>query len=484
VSFEFKTQPRDHQAAFFEKHQRDNHALFWDPGVGKTWPIINVTAKRFVDGEIDGLLVVAPLGVDHNWIRAELPKHCPVEYRAARYVSSKSGTNKQERELDGVLDHRGLSVLTMGYDAFKTEDGKKIAKAFLTKRKAAMALDESQMIKSPGSTRTKMLVPAGRYAKQRWCMSGTPAPQSPLDFYAQMKFVDEDFWKRRDIANFAVMRAMFEIVEMRGAPGRMFPVIQGYRNPELIGSWIKEMSSRLRKEDCLDLPPKIFATRFFKMTPRQRKAYDTLQETYELQIDSGEEYVALSPLVRLMRLHQIACGYLPHPDDPDDPERAVEIDPYEGNARLKALGEELDAIGPKKVIIWYAERQSGFLIQKMLGNACVKYDGTVGHADREAAVERWRNPLGPRYLIGNPAAGIGRGYTLVETCEVVYYSQSFKLEDRLQSEDRCHRIGQHWPVRYGDVAAEDSVDLRIAEVLRNKDDLERRVLGDPARAWI
>lgn len=311
-----------------------------------------------------------------------------------------------------------------------------------------------------------------------------------LSHNSQIRYLDPDFWKRRDIATVGAFRARFIITEPRGAPGRQFHVVIGHRDLDLLNSWLREISHRLTKAEALpDLPPKVYAKRYFRMTETQERAYRELQKELRAMVGlppTEAEISALNPMVRMLRLQQIAGGYVPHPDDP---EQYVEIDPSTENARLRALQDEVASIesdGDKKIIIWYRFKRDGDLICKALGKAAVRYDGTVGDKDREAAIAAFRKPIaegGARYFCANPAA-IGRGVTLNEASDVIYYSNSHNGEHRWQSEDRCHRIGQEAAcVRYADIVAEGTVDSRITDNLRAKKILAQLVLGDEPTEW-
>jgi len=87
------------------------------------------------------------------------------------------------------------------------------------------------------------------------------------------------------------------------------------------------------------------------------------------------------------------------------------------------------------------------------------------------------------FFIANAAAG-ATGLTLHAARTVVYYSNSFKLVDRLQSEDRAHRIGQEHPVNYIDLVAPNTIDTHIVTALRNKFDIANQITGDQMKDWI
>ena len=85
--------------------------------------------------------------------------------------------------------------------------------------------------------------------------------------------------------------------------------------------------------------------------------------------------------------------------------------------------------------------------------------------------------------MGQPRTG-GYGITLTAASTVIYYSNSYDLEIRLQSEDRAHRIGQTNKVTYVDIIAPETIDEKILQALREKINLAQQVLGEDARTWL
>jgi SNF2 family DNA or RNA helicase len=78
----------------------------------------------------------------------------------------------------------------------------------------------------------------------------------------------------------------------------------------------------------------------------------------------------------------------------------------------------------------------------------------------------------------------GYGITLTAASTVIYYSNGYDLEKRLQSEDRAHRIGQKKSVTYIDLIAEKTVDEKIVKALRKKIDIASQVMGEELKEWI
>jgi len=188
-----------------------------------------------------------------------------------------------------------------------------------------------------------------------------------------------------------------------------------------------------------------------------------------------------APLVitQLLRLQQVTCGYVP-----DDMDEGV-LHPIGDGTRLKALKEVLEDIETGKVIIWARFRRDiDQIMEQLPEDEAVRYDGATSDELRLAARKAFQDPDSKvRYFVGNPAAA-ATGLTLTQARTVVYYSNSFDLEHRLQSEDRAHRIGQEHPVLYVDLAAKGTVDTKIIAALRSKKNIASEVTGDTLKSWI
>ena len=119
----------------------------------------------------------------------------------------------------------------------------------------------------------------------------------------------------------------------------------------------------------------------------------------------------------------------------------------------------------------------------LLGKDAVRYDGSVDDDTAERNKLAFNNG-DAKWFVGTAQKG-GPGLTLTVAKTMVYYSNSFRLIDRLQSEDRCHRAGMdEHPVNYIDIVANDTVDEHIVDNLRNKRDIAVEIQGDPWKEWI
>ena len=242
---------------------------------------------------------------------------------------------------------------------------------------------------------------------------------------------------------------------------------------------LSAFSYRVLKEDCLDLPEKVFTKRFVDLTPEQDKTYSQMKEMALAMLESGEVMSTMNVMTQMMRLHQITCGHFKADDG--------KITHLKNN-RINALMQLLDET-EGKVIIWanYVEDIKNIVenLKKAYGDAStVEYHGSVDPRVRQEQIALFQQKHGPtRYFVGNPQTG-GYGITLTAANTVIYYSNSYDLEKRLQSEDRAHRIGQTGSVTYVDLIAEKTRDERIVKALREKINIANEIMGEDIKQWI
>lgn len=485
--YQFKTEPFKHQGkSFDETKEKEFWALFWEQGCGKTKPTIDTASFLFLEKEIDGIFIVAPNGVHRNWLTDELPAHMPdkviKQCFQVLFDSGKAGTRKYKLGIDALLKHKGLAVLAMSYDGFMSKAGKKLAWDFLRLRRCIYILDEGHYIKSPGAKRTKSILASGKYAPYRRLLTGTPVAQGPFDIYAQIKFLCPDFWIDRRLGSFMAFKRHFgvwltasEAKEKLGYdPG--YDQLLEYKNIEELEGHLKKIGHRITKDDAkLDLPPKLYSKRYFEMTGIQKKAYGELVDEYITLLDSGEVVEAPLAIVRLLRLQQITCGYVS--TDSEEPITML----GNQNPRLSLALEILEGLG-HKAIIWARFTQDIDQLMFALGDRAVRYDGKTSNEERAKAKEQFQNG-DKQFFVANQSAG-ATGLTLHAAKTVLYYSNNFKLVDRLQSEDRAHRIGLKHPVNYIDLVCPGTVDEKIVSCLRGKHDIAARITGDKLKEWI
>lgn len=493
--FEFKTEPYSHQKRIWaDSRDRECYGIFAEMGTGKTKMMLDTATWLYNRGKIDGVLVVAPNGVQRNWIEDEIPIHVHADISDPAgmhfYEAKKASTQKHKNALDRVTSYNGLAWLAISYDAFITEKGKKAVWDFLRTRRVLYILDESTYIKTPGAKRTKSIIASSKYAPYRRILTGTPVTQGPFDIYSQIEFLDNGFWKQYGLGNYFAFKNTFGVfrrLDVRvpnqwnrdGNPKmRSIQQVVDYKNLDWLSELISSLTVRVLKEDVLDLPPKLYQKRYFDMSTEQKKLYHMMRESIMMEFKGGEIDLTVA-MVKILRLQQITSGYLPSYDENLDEDILHDIDGI--NPRLETLVDICSEVSGQAIIFGRFRRDIE-LIKGRLGKDCVTYDGTTSDEDRARAKQRFQEG-DVKFFVANPAAA-GRGLTLHAATTVIYYTNSFALEQRLQSEDRAHRIGQHHPVNYIDIIASGTVDMHIVKNLRNKVNIAATIIGDTWKEWI
>ena len=478
-NYKFKTKPYEHQLEALEKSwAQETYALFMEMGTGKSKVLVDNIAMLYDRGAIRGALIVAPKGVYKNWDQIEFPTHLPEHVEHTKVLWEPNITKKKQVELDTLFDGKeDLKILIMNVEAFSTTKGLDFAERFLNifLGRALFGIDESTTIKTPTAKRTKNILKIGNLAKYRRILTGSPVTKSPLDLYSQCEFLDPYHLGHQSYYSF---RARYANMIDRNFGGRRVQIVGSYRRlPELTAK-LEKFSYRVLKEDCLDLPPKVFTKRIVELTDEQKKVYAQMKRMAIAELD-GKVMSTVNVMTQLMRLHQVTCGHFKADDQTVKPVK---------NNRITALLELLEETDGK-VIIWanYREDIKNIVrsLKKAYGEAStVEYHGGVDSTLRQDNIAQFQQKNGPtRYFVGNAQTG-GYGITLTAANTVVYYSNSYDLEKRLQSEDRAHRIGQTGSVTYVDFIAENTIDERIVKALRRKINLANEIMGEDISTWI
>jgi len=477
--YEFKTEPFEHQRdAFVASYNQLNYAYFMEMGCGKSKVLIDNMAWLYENGEIDTAVIVAPKGVYRNWVLKEIPAHLPdrIEHRLFTWRASPNKTQKKELEEAVVIGgHDGLRILVVNVEAFATDKVMRYLRTFLNDSHFLLAVDESTTIKNPKAKRTKQLTAVGKAATYKRILTGSPVTKSPMDLYAQCTFLDSDLL---GFTNYYAYQNRYAVTRRQRMGAHSFEQIIGYKNMPELADKLRTFSSRVLKKDCLDLPEKTYTARYVSLSPEQARHYTTLKN-YALAVLEEGQVTAPQVMTQLVRLQQLLCGYLVTDDG-----ETVEVP----NRRMDALMDTIEEMDGK-IIIWSRFRNDIARITEALKkkygeNAAGSYYGDTSDEDREKLVANFSDPEHEtRFFIGNPQTA-GYGLTLVSASNVIYYANDFNLETRVQSEDRCHRIGQTKAVTYVDLISEGTVDEHIVKTLTKKIDLAGAALGEEVKEWL
>jgi len=509
TEYDFHTTPYEHQREIFEQSKdRKNFALLMEMGTGKTKVAIDTAAYLYEFGKIKNVIVFAPNGVHRNWIQ-EVRIHMPPRIPRVRGYWDSKAKKKDREEFEEVLQREGLiKIVAFNIESILTKKVQEIVNA-LIKEPTLLIIDESTRIKNPDAKRTKLLIELGTQVEYKRILTGTPVTQSPLDLFSQFGFLDK---KILGFSSFIAFRNRYaeyhnpallrELVRVAGPDGatiyqqrqrafvsneflyrlgirdirgiqiilRTTPIyVRNYKNMEELHGMIEPHSSRVLKKDCLDLPEKLYIPRSVKMSVEQARTYESVKTLLRAELE-GQEMNITHTLTKLLRLQQI-CGGFFQGDGQEEPQPLNKKNP-----KIEALKEIIEDIGEdKQVIIWARFIPEIKAIEDALENT-VTYYGATSSEDRVKAIEDFQAGE-KRIFIGNQSAA-GIGITLTAASYVIYFSNSFSLEDRLQSEDRAHRIGQRENVTYIDLIMENTIDQKVTGALRDKKSIADLITQD------
>jgi len=468
MKYNYKTKPFEHQrTALKQGAESQNFAYFMEMGTGKTKVTIDNAAYLFTQNKIKHAIVIAPNSVYLNWIK-EIKTHCSVDYKIMAH------------KVDNMLSPQFADPLKLTWYLFNVEamshkSGLKKVKELLGEADRTMIIiDEATTIKTRTAKRTKNIIELGKGVAYKRILTGSPVTKSPLDLYSQCAFLDKSLLGHESFYTFRARYAVMHEIDMGG---RSVLLPKYYTNLEELEQNIKKFSYRCRKSECLDLPEKLYTQHYITLKDEHQKAYDKLKRNAWAVIQN-EEVSYSNKLTEILKLHQCVNGHV----KTDDGNILEFADPKLDE--LLNLIEENDG----KYIIWANYIYNIEKIIKVLEDrygkeSTVAIYGSIDAEKRIDNVKRFENDDRVRFFVGNPSTG-GYGLNLVKASYVVYYSNSYNLEVREQSEDRAHRIGQTKNVLVIDLITRGTVDEMIISALKNKIKLSAKTLGEQAKKWL
>tara|TARA_R100000995_G_scaffold79928_1_gene51320 strand:+ start:436 stop:1893 length:1458 start_codon:yes stop_codon:yes gene_type:complete len=476
-TYNYKTEPYKHQRETLAKSAHKNlYALFLEMGLGKSKILLDNAAILFDQEKISGLLIVSPKGNLRNWDVHEVNKHLPDHIQRNVLVWQPNHTKQWLKDYKEMVegDSDGiLNIFLVNVEAFATVKACKFVEEFLVTHDAMMAIDESTTIKNPKAKRTKHLIKLAPLADYRRILTGFPITKAPLDLYSQCYFLSPNLL---GFSSYYAFSARYAITQARRMGSHSFQQIVGFQRLEELQESIKDFSIRKTKDQCLDLPAKVYTKRYVELTDEQKKAYGTMKQK-ALMVLENEVFSTMNVLTQIMRLQQVVAGSLRN----EDGETIVL-----NNNRVRAVLDLLEETSGKVVIFAVfqtdIEQLQKAIADKFGERSVASYYGKTPQDERQKIIDRFQDPESElRYFISNPQTG-GRGITLTEASTMIFYSNSYDLELRVQAEDRIHRIGQNKSCTYIDLVSKNTVDERILQNLLSKVKISNEVLGE-IRNW-
>lgn len=488
--FQYKLPPYEHQRrAFLLSRDKRNFALLMEQRTGKTKVTIDNAAYLWKKGQIQTLIVISVNGVHRNWIDNEVPKHMPdwVKYQA--FFLRPGNTLKQKKKFEKTLHFTGLRIFAFNVEGFSRagQCTEMFEEALGDGTRVMIVVDESTRIKTPDANRTKYLIKTSSKAKYRRILTGTPVTKSPVDLYAQFAFLDKQIIGFDTLTSFRARYCIIQQQTIRDS-SRTFDQIIGYRNLDELTRLIDGHSFRVLRQECMDLPPKVYKRWPVEMSAEQKRLYKALRDEYIADFE-GHTVSANLVMTRLLRLQQITCGWWPMEEGSLlDGETWNRVKPIcDNNPRIVALMNILEET-EDKVIIWARFRPDLELIEDSIAktygkDSVVCYHGGVKPEARAKGYKAFQESEKVKYFVANPASA-GLGLALTKAGVHIYYSNSYDLEQRLQSEDRAEAPGKKDSTLIIDLECPGTSDSKIIRSLREKKGIADMITKDPKSLFL
>jgi SNF2 family DNA or RNA helicase len=459
--------PFQHQVLGFNIGiQIPNHALLMEMGTGKTLTEVAILGRRYLDGDLERVLIVAPSSVVPVWPREFAAFAAfPTDVRALEGPVARRKKQLAEWGIGDVLaqieeiDDAGntilrarppLQVAVTNYEA-TWRMREELAAWLAGVDGSAIVCDESQRIKTPSAAQAKCLHYLGARATFRAILTGTPVTQAPMDFFSQYKFLDPAIFGHV----FSTFRARHAI--MGGFEGRE---VIGYRSLDDLQRKALSVAFRVTKEECLDLPEQVDVDRFVTLEADAKRTYDKIAKDMVAELEQGEEITTQNVLTKLLRLQQITGGFVRDDEGVGHPV---------STAKLRALEETLDEV-QGKVVVFARFRKEIEAITALLedrGMSPARIWGDTPMAERGSQVERFQTDDECRAFVAQIQTA-GLGITLTAASTAVFYSLDFSFANYDQARSRLHRIGQTDRVTNVHLLARGSVDMAVMKALKRK----------------
>ena len=438
--------------------------LLFEMGCGKTLTAIAIAGAGYQMGKVERLLIVAPTSVVAVWPK-ELQEYAKFKYTCKTLLGEKKQRLKQIDDLI-KFPFKALKVAVINYESTWRPEILEKLKEF----DADMVIaDESQRIKTYDAAQSKAMHELGDQARYKLILSGTPVQTAAIDIWSQYRFLDKTVFGD----NFFKFRGRYAIM---GGYGNK--KIVGYKDLEGLIKKEHSIAFRVTKDEALDLPEQTFETRKIQFNQKEKNLYERIKKDSYAELDGGGHITATTVLTRLLRLQQLAGGFLVQ-DDAQKPQLVR-------RAKLDALADIIEdyVIGSGKKLVIFARfiaevkaimELAGKVLPKELKQVAIY--GDIKKEDRGGIVKQFQEDPNTVLFIGQiDTAGTGITLTAADTC--VYYSKNFNYATYSQSLSRIHRIGQRNCCTYIDLEIEGTIDELISKALSRKEDMAKTVVDN------
>lgn len=314
--------------------------------------------------------------------------------------------------------------------------------------------DESHRLKAPGGKASLAFKRLRPHARARLALTGTPMPHSPLDVYAQFRFLNQTIFG----PSFAAFRQKYAVMG-----GFQRKQVTGFQCLDELEALMRTITYRVSK-DVLDLPPQTHVTYHCELSGEAQRIYRDLEDDFVAEVRDGR-VTASNAMVKLLRLQQVAGGWVKTDDG-----QYHRVD----SAKEKLLADTLEDIGSEEPVVvfcrFHADLDAVHAAAKSAGFASLELSG------RRDELKSWQDGQSQVLAVQISAGGVGVDLTRARYS--IYYSLSFSLGEYDQALSRVHRPGQTRPVEHIHLVARNTVDTKIMRALEKRAEVVTAILAE------
>ena len=464
-SFKFKTNPWEHQLKALEYlYARDTAALYTDMGTGKSKVMIDLIVNR---GFRNVLIVCTAKGCS-VWkkqfqIHSDIPQSSVVNLSGVPTPEKLSLiTNVPNLGNFGGTGTTPFIVL-INYEGIWREQ---ISRYLMRKsvKIDCIICDESHRIKSPGSKCSRFLTKLSKKSPCRYLVTGTPLAENPMDIYAQYRFLDPSIFG----TSFSSFKERYENVDVQASMACGYTVLnkkEPYVNLDELRE--KMFSCAFYAKSSLKLPKQRNIIVEFNLSAKAQKLYKELSEEGVLAFDEGLLTVD-NVLARVVRQLQLTSGVV-QIEDPCTKEKTLKrVD----TSRAELLQELLENLPRDEPVVVFANFITDFdEIARVCNITHRKYSELRGGRDTE---QLWQQGKTSVIIVQYVSGSESVDFTRARYC--IYYGLTHSLAKYLQSKKRVHRPGQVRNCIYYHFVAKNTIDTKVIQALKNKQDVVEYIM--------
>lgn len=402
-------------------------AFFADAGVGKSKPVINLCESRYAVGQINKVLVFCPVSTIQNF----------------------------QEQIDTWCHTPGLKWKIIGIESLSASKTALFEALDYIDNETQVIIDESHMVKGHMAKRSKRLLFCASKTSYKLIMTGTPT-EHLKDLYMQYAMLSDLITCCNSYYQF---ERQFLILG-----GKFRNEVIGYKNLDYLMGLLEPYTFQLKKEDCLDIPAKVFYEIECDLTSRQQDLYDWQKKQLISALARDEDMPLHAIFGYLTRMQQIVCCFYKN-------YYTKEIEDL-GTNKLRMLyqtGYDQD----QTIFFCKYLYETEVLINFLGVDKCAVF---TGQNRRIRNREKDLFQAGEKQFFVATMGSGGVGLNGLQNCNrLIFFSNSFKRIERVQCIARIDRLTQKRKMQIWDMFTTAGIDSKIRKNVEKKEDLATEI---------